>query len=203
MRLYFSPGACSMIVRMVLNHVGEPFEPVPIDLSAGEQRSPGFRTINPKGKVPTLVRKDGSVLTELGTILAWIAARHPEHGLLPTDNEARTRIQETVEYCISTIHALGTTRIFVPSAFGKAEDEEAIKAEGRRIVAEGLRVLDGRMAGDVHFADELSIADFVIYWLALGAVMSGLPLPPGIHRDYTAMQQLDAVRQSLTDEGFA
>jgi glutathione S-transferase len=203
MRLYFSPGACSMVVRMVLNHVGEPFEAVPVDLSVGEQRSPGFRAINPKGKVPTLVRDDGSVLTELGTILAWVAARHPEHRLLPTDNEARTRIQEAVEYCMSTIHALGTTRIFVPSAFGKAEDQEAIKAEGRRIVGEGLRVLDGRMAGNVYLADELSIADFVIYWLALGAVMSGLSLPPRIHRDYTAMQQLEAVRRSLTDEGFA
>ncbi len=46
-----------MVVRMVLNYVEEPFEAVPVDLPAGEQRAAGFRAINPKGKVPTLVRR--------------------------------------------------------------------------------------------------------------------------------------------------
>lgn len=203
MKLYYSPGACSMIVRMVLHQVGETFEATQIDLSVGEQRSSSFLSINPKGKVPTVVRDDGSILTELGTILTWIAERHPGSGLMPREHDQALRTREAVEYCISTIHALATTRIFVPSSFGSVAEEKAIRAEGRQRLTDGLAILNEQFAAGDHFTGRLTIADFMIFWLALGALMSGLQLPSAVQRGYEAMMQLDSVTRALAEEGFA
>lgn len=203
MKLYFAPGACSMIVRMVLIQAGERFEPVLVDIGTGEQRTPGFLSLNPKGKVPVLVRDDGSVLTELGTILTWLALRHADAALLPEDAEARVRVQEMLEYCIATLHTLGTMRIFVPAAFGAEDDAERIREEGRAILARGLLILNDRLAPGAGHGGAPTVADFALYWLALGAVMSGVALPAAVQEHYARMGQLDAVRKGLADEGFA
>ena len=52
--LYFTPGACSMAAHIVLEESGEPYEPQPVDLAKGEQRSEAYLKINPQGRVPAL-----------------------------------------------------------------------------------------------------------------------------------------------------
>lgn len=203
MKLYYSPGACSMVVRMVLNHVGKTYTSVRVDLSAGEQHSSWFLAINPKGKVPTLVRDDGTILTELGTILEWIALQHPAAALIPNDDDQAIRVREIVEYCISTIHAFATTRIFMPAAFGAEADHSTIVAEGQLRLGRGLALLEKGFCDGDYFVGKLTIADFMIYWIALGAVIAELDLPPAIRRGFESTGRLPAVQQSLVEEGFA
>ena len=68
MKLYYSPGACSLGIHLLLEEIGKPYELARLNLAEGEQRKPGFAAVNRKGKVPTLVRDDGTVLTEFPAI---------------------------------------------------------------------------------------------------------------------------------------
>lgn len=84
MRLYYSPGACSLAPHIVAREAGVPIDLVKVDLAtktteAGED----FRAINPKGSIPALLLDDRSVLTEGAVICQFIADLAPEAGLLP------------------------------------------------------------------------------------------------------------------------
>jgi len=68
MKLYYAPGACSIGIHVLLEEVGKPYEAERVNLQQGEQYKPDFTAVNPKSKVPTLVRDDGSVLTEFPAI---------------------------------------------------------------------------------------------------------------------------------------
>jgi glutathione S-transferase len=72
---------------------------------------------NPKGKVPTLVRDDGSVLTEFSAIATWLARTNPSANLLPDDPEIEARAVEAMAYVEGTIHGQGFARVFVPQMF--------------------------------------------------------------------------------------
>ena len=73
MKLMFAPGACSIGIHVLLEEIGKPYETQRVNLQEGAQYKPDFTTINPKSKVPTLVRDDGSVLTEFPAIAYWLA----------------------------------------------------------------------------------------------------------------------------------
>ncbi len=64
LKLYFAPGACSFVPHTLLEASGAPFEPVMVKLHKGEQQSPEYRAINPRGQVPVLV-DDGQVITQI------------------------------------------------------------------------------------------------------------------------------------------
>ena len=84
MRLYYSPGACSLAPHIVAREAGVPIELVKVDLAAKLTESgEDFRTINPKGSVPALVLDDGTVLTEGAVVSQFLADLAPGAGLLP------------------------------------------------------------------------------------------------------------------------
>ena len=68
MKLIYSPGACSLGIHVILEEIGQPFETQRVSTRDGSVHKPEFTAINPKSKVPTLIRDDGSVLTEFQTI---------------------------------------------------------------------------------------------------------------------------------------
>ena len=73
MKLYYAPGACSIGIHVLFEEIGKPYEAERVNLQQGEQYKPPFTSVNPKSKVPTLVRDDGSVLTEFPAIAYWLA----------------------------------------------------------------------------------------------------------------------------------
>ena len=84
MKLYYSPGACSMAPHIVAREAGHAFELVKVDIpnkktAAGDD----FWKINTKGYVPALQLDDGQVLTEVGVICQYLADQKPESGLVP------------------------------------------------------------------------------------------------------------------------
>src|SRR3954453_19881601 len=64
MKLYYSPGACSLGIHVLMEEIGQPYELQRLNFPEGDQHKPEFQAVNRKGKVPTLVRDDGAVLTE-------------------------------------------------------------------------------------------------------------------------------------------
>ena len=85
MKLFHAPGACSDGIVLLLDIIGVPYEIHELDVRKGDQRQPDYLAINPKGKVPALLRDDGRLLTEFPAIAFWLARKFPEAELLPTD----------------------------------------------------------------------------------------------------------------------
>ena len=106
MKLYFSPGACSLASHIVLRELGLPFEVEKVNNKNKTTASGAdFWKINPKGYVPVLQLNDGSVLTEGPVIMQYLADQKPETGLAPANGTmARYRLQEWLGFINSEIH---------------------------------------------------------------------------------------------------
>jgi glutathione S-transferase len=115
LKLYFAPGACSFVPHTLLEATGEPFEPVMVKLHKGEQQSPEYKAINPRGQVPVLV--DGEqVITQILAIITYLDARFPQMGFLPSEPLSRARVMETLAWMNNTVHPT-FTHIFMPQKF--------------------------------------------------------------------------------------
>jgi glutathione S-transferase len=88
--VYGYPNTRSLRVVWALEELGEPYEYVKVDLFKGEGRRPPYLSVNPGGKVPTLV-EGGLVLTESGAILTLLGERFAESGLLPGPDQPDAR----------------------------------------------------------------------------------------------------------------
>jgi glutathione S-transferase len=106
LRLYYSPGACSLAPHIVAREAGVPIALVRLDLTtktteAGED----YRAINPKGSVPALLLDDGSLLTEGPVISQFIADLAPEAGLIaPFGTLDRYRALEWLNFVATELH---------------------------------------------------------------------------------------------------
>lgn len=106
MKLYFSQGACSLSPHIVLREAGLPFDLVRVHLGSKKTADGAdFRSINPKGYVPTLALDDGSILTEGPAIVQYLADLCPESGLAPLAGSfARYRLQEWLNFISTELH---------------------------------------------------------------------------------------------------
>jgi len=130
-KLLYAPGACSIGIHVLLEEIGKPYEAEQVDLRAPAPERP-FTAINPKSKVPTLVREDGSVLTEFPAIAWWLARTNPEAQLLPDDADGQARVLEALDYVVSTVHMRSFTLMNRPGNFSPLEGaHDSIRARGR------------------------------------------------------------------------
>jgi glutathione S-transferase len=127
MKLYFTPGACSLSPHIALREAGLPFELEAVDLAAKTTAGgKSYLTINPKGYVPALVLDDGEVITEGAVIVQYVADQRPEQHLAPPAGTAeRRRLQEWLHFIATELH-----KAFGPINSSKASDElkQALKA---------------------------------------------------------------------------
>src|SRR5256885_12347339 len=112
MKLFYSPGACSVGIHVLLEEIGKPYQTEIVNLREGAQFKPEFTSVNPKSKVPTVERDDGSILTEYPAIAYWLARTNPDKKLLPDDVESQTRTLEALDYAVATIHMQRFARLF-------------------------------------------------------------------------------------------
>jgi glutathione S-transferase len=169
MKLMYSPGACSIGIHVLLEEIGKPYETQLVNLREGAQYKPEFTTVNPKSKVPTLVRDDGSVLTEYPAIAYWLARTNPEKKLLPDDVDAQARALEALDYAVATVHMQGFGRLFRAANFTpNPDDEDKVKERGRELAEKGCAVLDKALAGKDYLAGSFSIADSALFMSVLG-----------------------------------
>jgi glutathione S-transferase len=163
--------------------VGAPFEPRVISLAEGENRSPAFLAQNPEGKVPLLLTEDGP-LTEVAAILFWLARRHPQSGLLPSDAMGEARVISWMSFLAATVH---------PARRQGLEHARAVwsLAEGR--LGEGPYALGAPYSiADIHL--------FRLFWRFRG----GADLAPGefprLGAHHDRMMARPAVQRVLRDE---
>lgn len=205
MKLYFAPGACSVGIHVLLEETGAPYEAVPVNLREGAQFKPDFVGVNPKSKVPTLERDDGSVLTEYPAIAWWIAARFPTAHLMPSGMDAQARALECADYCVATMHMQGFSRMFRPANFAPNEaDHAAVKARGEEIFAKGLGLMDKALDGQEWLAGSYSFADSALFYVSFWwNARLGKALPGNVAAHYARMNARPAVQRTLKAEGLA
>lgn len=205
MKLFYSPGACSLGIHVLLQEIGKPFEAEKVDLKSQHQYSDRFKSLNPKSKVPALQRDDGSVLTEFPAIATWLARKNPDKHLVPDDPDTEARMVEALEYVVSTIHMQGFTRIFRPGNFSPNEAEhEAVKARGREIVEKGLALMNQALEGKHYVAGEFSVADAALFYVELWAAERlKMQLPANCAAHLARMKARPAVQKALQAEGLA
>jgi glutathione S-transferase len=127
LKLYFAPGACSFVPHALLEIAGVPFEPTLVKLHKGEQQSPDYLALNPRGQVPVLVDGD-EVVTQIVAIVLHLDAKFPQAGLLPQAPLQRSRVLQTLVWMNNTVHPT-FTHVFMPQKFTDNPDaQQVVKA---------------------------------------------------------------------------
>jgi glutathione S-transferase len=124
MKLYYSPGACSLAPHIVAHELGLPLTLEKVDTKTKQMASGGdFYAINPKGYVPALQLDDGEVLTEGPVIAQYLADQRPAAGLAPANGTlARYRLQEMLGYINSELHK-SYSPLFNPATSAETREE--------------------------------------------------------------------------------
>ena len=159
MKLYYSPGACSLSPHIVLREAGLAFEPVLASTKTHKlQDGTDYYGINPKGYVPLLELDNGERLTEGPAIVQYIADQAPAKKLAPAAGTmARYRLQEWLNFITSELH-----KSFSPQ-FNPAMPEEA-KALYRTRLGDRFKWVDGQLAGKNYLmGQDFSVADAYLF----------------------------------------
>jgi glutathione S-transferase len=204
MKLMYSPGACSIGIHVLLEEIGKPYEAQLVNLREGAQYKAEFTSVNPKSKVPTLVRDDGSVLTEYPAIAYWLARTNPDKKLLPDDVDGQARMLEALDYTVATIHMQGFSRLFRASNYTpNPADEDKVKERGKEMVEKGLAVMDKALAGKDYLVGSFSIADSALFYIEFwGGKRMNMKLPANCEAHLNRMMARPAVQRVLQQEGL-
>lgn len=148
LKLYYSPGACSLAPHIVLEELGAPYQLELVSIAEGKTRTPEYLAINPKGRVPVLVTDEAEVLTELPAICWYLAQQSRQPTLFPHDPLAAARLLEWCNWLSGTVHAMSFGQIWRPQRF--VSDEKLyppIQAKGRADVLDHFAMIEKRMRG--------------------------------------------------------
>jgi glutathione S-transferase len=146
LKLYYSPGACSLAPHIVLEEQGAPYQLELVSIAEGKTRTPEYLAINPKGRVPVLMTEEGETLTEVPAI-CWYLSQQSSHPLLfPHDKLAGARALEWCNWLSGTVHAMAFGQIWRPQRF--LSDEKLypdLQAKGRADVLDHYASIERRL----------------------------------------------------------
>lgn len=203
MKFYLTPGSCTTGIHILLEELELVFEAHLVNLLAGDQSTPEYLAMNPKATIPTLVRNDGSALTEFQAIAYWLARSYPKANLLPGDPDSDARIIELMDFVVGTIHGQGFARIFTTDRFTPNQaDFEAVKAQGLEIVNRGFAVINNSLPTQNYALGSFSIADAALFYVEFWADKIGIELPENCLKHYKLMLSRPVVRRVLMEEGY-
>lgn len=193
MKLYYSPGACSLADHIALHEAGLSFDHEKVDLKAKKTESGAdFTAINPKGYVPALTLDSGETLSENIAILDWITQQAPQ--LAPGGAMGRTHLLEMLAYISTEIH-----KSFKPF-FSGASDED--KAKAGAMITKRMDYLAERLDGDYLFGADVSVADAYLFVMTLWAGKMGVTVPASVAALRDRMMARPAVQTAMTHEGL-
>ncbi len=201
MKLYYAPGACSIGIHVLLEEIGQPYELEAVNLREGAQHKPEYAAMNPKSKVPALLRDDGSLQTEYPAIAYWLARANPSSNLLPDNIDQQARALEIMDYCVATMHMQGFARLFRPADFSPdPAQEEAVKARGKEIAIKGFDTLNATLEGKDYAIGPFSIADSAVFYVEFWAGRVGIPLPANCAAHFERMKARPAIQRTMQQE---
>jgi glutathione S-transferase len=200
MKLYYSPGACSLSPHIALYESGLPFQAVLASTKTHKlQDGTDYYTVNPKGYVPLLEFDDGTRLSEGPAIVQWIADQVPEKLLAPAAGTMeRYRLQEWLTFIGTEIHKQFSP-LFNPAMPGEAKVLFCQKILDRLGYVD--RALTGR---DYLLGNHFSVADGYLYTVSRWTAPLKLDISPlaNLSAFMARMAGRPAVQQALKAEGL-
>jgi glutathione S-transferase len=203
LKLYYAPRTCALASHIALEDAGADYETVRVDFAAAEQRKPEYLSINPKGRVPSLVTERG-ILTETPAILIFVAQSFPHAALAPLDDPfALARVQAFNSYLCSTVHVAHAHRV---RGYRWADDAEAIAAMQRKVpqsVGECFSLIERELLqGPWVMGSTYTVCDPYLFTLAQWLEGDGVDRTklPKVDDHARRMLERPSVRKALTDE---
>lgn len=181
-KLYYSAGACSMAVHVILNEINQPFELINANQPGTKTRSAEFLKVNPSGAVPVM-EIDGTVVKEGGALITYLCDTH-KSPLLPQEGLARAKALEALMFCNATLHpnysrAFGATK----------QSDPAIKEQLLKAACEGINKLwaetDAKLAKQKYLAgDQITAGDILMTVIAgwSPAFGNAIQIPSNVQR---------------------
>ena len=180
MKLYtYWRSTTSYRVRIAMNLKGLAYEPVPVNLVAGDQKSPEYTALNPIAGVPTLVLDDGTALTQSMAILEWLEATHPEPALLPSDSVAAAQVRAAALVVACDVHPVNNLKVGAKlKEMGHSQDE--VVAWMNDWMTRGFAAYQALLPDDAEFSfgDTPGLADICLVPQLYNAHRWGCDLTP-------------------------
>jgi glutathione S-transferase len=190
MKLYYSPGACSLSPHIVAREAGIPIQLEKVDLGAKQTASgEDYGAINPKGYVPAMRLDDGTLLTEGPAIVQYLAERKPESGLAAE----RYRLAEWLAFLNSEVHKVWSG-LWNP----KAERAPILEKLQPRLAYVEKALQDRPFL----LGERFSAADAYLFTLLNWAQRTGVELSPALTQYAERVRQRPKVQEALKAEGL-
>ncbi|MBV1707924.1 MAG: glutathione transferase GstA [Hyphomicrobiales bacterium] len=200
MKLYYSPGACSLAPHIVLSESGAPYSIERVDLAAKKTaHGDDYLAINPKGQVPVLALDNGVKLTEGPIIVQYIADHAGDHRLMPKAGDfERYRVMEWQNYITAELHKFYSP-LFNPNF------DDATKNTFRGLLRRKYEWIDGKLAGKHYLTgDHFTGADAYLFTVTNWARVSKVDLS-GLAHVAAFMERVaarPAVQAAMKAEGL-
>jgi glutathione S-transferase len=200
MKLYYSPGACSLSPHIVLREAGVDVALERVDLKSKTTRTGAdFTAINPKGQVPTLQLDSGEILTEGPVIVQYVSDLNPAAGLTGAPGSmTRWRILEWLNHISSELHK-GFSPLFRPNT------PDAYKEIARGNLGAKFDALERHMAGRDHLTgDGFTAADAYLFTVMNWGRFTGIDIArwPILAAYHARVAARPKVQEALTAEGL-
>ncbi|HEX7043404.1 MAG TPA: glutathione transferase GstA [Burkholderiales bacterium] len=200
MKLYYSPGACSLAPHIVAREAGLAIDLVKVDLKAHRLESgEDYYAINPRGYVPMLELDDGTRLTEVAVLTQLLAERAPQAGLLPPAGSIeRLQAQMWLNYVATELH-----KTF--SWFFHPQLPDAMRGLLNDRLANRLSHLEKHLEGREYLVgDRFTVADAYAYTVInwAGVLKIDLTPYPNIKAFQKRIGSRPKVREALVAEGL-
>jgi glutathione S-transferase len=200
MKLYFSPGACSLSPHIVLREAGLDFALERVDIRARQTASGAdYLAVNPKGYVPALELKDGTVLTEGPAIVQFVADLAPDRQLAPANGTLeRYQLMEWLNFISTELHK-NFSPLFRPTS------TEEMKDAARATLTQRLGWVAGRLEGrDYLMGTQFTVADAYLFTVLgwAGFVKFDLSPWPVLNAYAQRVGSRPAVQQAMREEGL-
>jgi len=202
MNLYYSRGACSLAVRIVIHEIGLPCDFESVDLKTKKtEKGEDFLKINPKGAVPVLiVEENNAVLTENAVIQQYLADKHHAIQLLsPIGDFKRYRILEWLNYVSTELHK-NCSALFNP-----AINEELKNTLFKPILKNKINFVDHALGNNTYLCgDDFTLPDAYLFVILLWLKNFNMKLDQwdNISRYFENLKTRPSVQKSLAEENI-
>jgi glutathione S-transferase len=200
MKLFYSPGACSLAPHIVAREAGHSFDLVKVDIPNKKTADGGdYWKVNPKGYVPTLMLDDGQIITEAGVICQYLADQRPESGLLPPfGGIERYHHMEAINFAATEIHKQ------IGALFNPMLTPE-MKQVQQGVIERRFNALENMLKGKLYImGDRFSAADAYLFAVLNWTKVHKIDVSkwPNIQAFMERVAQRPKVQEAMKAEGL-
>src|SRR3990167_1423727 len=200
MKLYYSKGACSLAVRIVVNELGIACEYESVDLKSKKtETGKNFLDINLKGAVPTIQTDEGEILTENAVIQQYLADKYQSATLLaPVNDFRRYRILEWLNYISVDLHKT------VGALFNEKLTQEMKDIIFLPTIKTRINYVEHQLTGQYLMGNDFTLPDAYLYVILNWMIYFKFDLAewPNVQKYFIRLKARPSIQKSLQEEGM-